>query len=66
MSKSKIYEFQFKSLWLGGKAIVKAISQESAHKALKKTWPNLPDLNKCRVKEIPDRDGVLYFDSGDY
>lgn len=64
--KSKLYLFEFEALWLGGTAIVTAISEESAWSALKKKYTNLKPLNKCRVKELQDRDGVIYFYDGDY
>jgi len=64
--KSKLYQFNFTALWLGGTAIIKAINEEAAYKALKKEWPNVEPLKKCRVKELQDRDGIIYFDNGDY
>ena len=64
--KEKIYHFKFKGSWLGGNALIKAISEDAAWKALKKRWQNLEPLEKCKVTEIQDRAGVLYFDSGDY
>ena len=33
--KSKLYEFRFNGLYLGGKAIVKAINEDAAWKALR-------------------------------
>ena len=64
--KNKLYRFNFKASWNGGKALVKATSQESAWKALKKIYPQLESLKKCVVIEIADRAGVLFFDDGDY
>lgn len=64
--KSKLYHFRFQAMQLGGNAIVKAISKEAAWKALQKKWPNLVPLEKCTVVEVEDRDGVIYFDNGDY
>lgn len=49
---SNIYEFRFSGSYLGGKAIVKAINKDAAWELLKKEWPNLETLGKCRVKEI--------------
>jgi len=64
--KRKLYQFEFTALWLGGAAIVKAINEEAAWKALQKKYTNLEPLEKCRVKELQDRDGVIYFYDGDY
>ena len=66
MEKSKLYVFNFKGSWLGGKSVVKAVSPDAAWKALKKKWCDIEPLVKCKFCEIQDRDGVLYFDSGDY
>ena len=64
--KSKLYEFRFDGSYLGGKAIIKAVNEDAAWKALQKKWTNLEPLNKCIIKELQDRDGVIYFDDGDY
>jgi len=64
--KSKLYEFRFDAMHLGGKAIVKAVSKNAAWKALQKKWKSLPPLERCRIAELQDRDGVIYFDNGDY
>ena len=61
-----IYELRFSGLWLGGTAIVKAVDEKAAWLALQKKWPNLEPLGKCKVTKLPNGDGVLYFDSGDY
>lgn len=64
--KSKIYIISFSSMWLGGKAVVKAINETAAHKALSKHHKNLDVIEKCNIKEVQDRDGVLYYYNGDY
>ena len=64
--KSRLYEFGFSGVCLGGTAIVRATSKEAAWKSLQKQWVNLEPLDKCRVTELQDRDGVIYFDNGDY
>jgi len=64
--KRNIYEVRFNGLCLGGKAIVKAIDEKAAWSALQKEWPSLEPLEKCIVIKLPNGDGVLYFDSGDY
>ena len=64
--RSNLYEIRFSGSYLGGKAIVIAISKESAWSALKKSYPSLEGLDKCRIKELPKRDGVIYLDDGEY
>lgn len=64
--RRNIYEIRFSGSWLGGKAIVKAIDVNAAWSALQKEWPNIEPVDKCKVKKLPDGDGVLYFDSGEY
>lgn len=61
-----IYEIRFSGLWLGGKAIVRAIDAETAWTMVQKEWPSLEPLDKCEVKKLSEEDGILYFDSGDY
>jgi hypothetical protein len=64
--RRNIYEIRFDGSWLGGKAIVKAIDEKAAWSALQKEWRSLEPLDKCKVKKLPNGDGVLYFDSGEY
>ena len=64
--KSKLYEFRFSASYLGGKAIIKAIDEKAAWSALQKAYKYLEPLEKCRVTELQDRDGVIYLDDGDY
>ena len=64
--KRNIYEFRFNGSWLGGKAVIKATDEKAAWSALQKVWPNLEPLDKCKVSKLPNGDGVLYFDSGEY
>lgn len=64
--KRNIYEIRFSGSWLGGKAIVKAVDENAAWSALQKAYKNLEPIEKCRIKKLPNGDGVLYLDTGDY
>ena len=64
--KRNIYEIRFSGSYLGGKAIIRAVSEKAAWSALSKKYINLEPIQKCRVKCLSEGDGVLYLDTGDY
>lgn len=64
--RRSVYEIRFSGLWLGGKAIVRAANEKAAWSALKREHEDLEPLEKCSVKKLPNGDGVLYLDNGDY
>lgn len=61
-----IYLIKFDGLWMGGKAVVKAYDKTKAYEIVKKEWPNIEPIEKCRITKFDMKPGLVYFDSGDY
>lgn len=62
----KLYKIYFDGLWLGGVAIVFADDKVEAYEFLKKRWKYLEPIGECKIEELEQGKGLVYFDNGEY
>lgn len=60
--RKKIFHVEYKGLWMGGVAIVKATNAEEAIAKVESLNP--PNFENVRVTEV--KEDILYHDTGDY
>ena len=61
--RKKIFEVRYDGLWLGGKAIVKAVDEQDAIEKVANDAYTV-EFENVRVTEV--KGDVLYNDNGDY
>lgn len=60
-----LYLIRFSGMWLGGKALVWAFSEEEAWEVLKQDgWPELEPIEECKISKAKGE--LAYLDTGDY
>lgn len=61
----KLFVVNYKGLWLGGKAIVWADTEDQAIELVRQD-PNTQEFTNISVEEIPPGTVVIHNDNGDY
>lgn len=66
LPKPKVFLIRYDGSYLGGRAVIKAVSEKQAWRFLKAEYSSLEPLGECIIKTLSDNLGVLYNWDGDY